>query len=476
MSSIPLPLVDDLISKNTSILKIGLSRSFYSLNDLEKMVQNAKLMDYFCKKIDDVMDFLLFTKPSNDNERISSINISQLLAKMIELTQQNSINIISPNIENAITKKLACFVEKYHFSSGYDNQFSQIQVSNFSTILKEFLFQSKGEYLRKNPTFSIPILSYPNEAGYSMIIIQLLRYCDEYFELVTERVYEFVRNAHKSFTNNDGNYSKYIECSYFLINSFNKLIIRDYLNVEKFDILCTKNILDAAFFFFYNCKNIDDICSPQSKNIVFYEGISFTARLLKKVEKDSPIPRYIKQRGKTFYEFIGLPDMKEIQYDKLDFSQDPSELLKDPKLKLCLEVFPAFYESGYKYLWPLLFFKYRSISADFGRTLIDYITKMDKEKLTKFINNNDITKKIEKSFPLYPADKEFLENEERFFNPHILLLAVYLGEGLPPNRDEEPLQMKLSNYDADQDFQDFVNEKVRKFYPLVFVKNQIESS
>lgn len=322
----------------------------------------------------------------------------------------------------------------------HSNQEDSVTNSRFVQIFRSII-TTNNDFISENKWILSPLLAFPDRIGYSSLIYTILRLKPEFYDFTTKRCYDFMRAGQKN------NNKQFMKDSFILINVFSLLIKSTGFQVNSFTVEMMKNILDAT------------LIGQKVYKLAFYEGIYVTSAILKQVESKSAISRYVKARGKAFYASLGL-DTLEIE---------PDMDINNPNMKDIIAAFPAFYRSGFKKLYKLMFRSTSVVSSDFGRVCLDFITQMPEAKFISFIDDNDIPKLIMDYFPKLPNDPEVLEDEvnTQYLNPHVILLAFYIIEGLPAKRQTGQNKIIKNEFCPEKvQNEDFVNFVVQKLLPF----------
>lgn len=449
-------LIELVKNDNTPLKKVALHDEFSVL----AQSANADLLNYlFGKENDDVgklseiLDLILTNNETREegeksiegdegtafsDERKAAHNLCTLFtnkdAKLKKLGK-----LFESKSKNILINKLKRYVN--------ENSDDSITASRFSQLIRN-LISINNNLIPDNPWLLSPILAFPDRIGYSTLLFTILRVNPQFYKFATMRSSDFMRKADKDHKNFD-------KCSFVLLNIFSLLIKANELKFEHFNVETMKDILDVTLIGYDKYK------------LAFYEGIFITSSIIndKRVNPKSAIARYVKARGKAFYKKLGLDDMKispDINLDEIK-----------PELKDIIASFPAFYKSGFNQLYKLMFCPHNVVSSDFGRICLDYIVSMPEAKFNRFIDDNKIKKLIMDNMPKLPNDEELLDSEEniQYLNPHVILLAFYIIEGLPKVRGTDDNTIVPNPYSPDstrdEKFLQFVVERVLPFRQLV---------
>ncbi|OHS94238.1 hypothetical protein TRFO_11327 [Tritrichomonas foetus] len=422
---------------------------------MKAYLNNENVIEYLFRHLEELFDYALTTKycdfspkTANTTPYYMARNICQILAPSAATEKLGKRLVESEYVTERLLQYLKSMKEGFNPST----------CSHFCNILKALISITKGEYIKIHPEFFFPFLNNPQLNGFSNLLFTILMHCPDLYPIAAERCSEFMRMSKKN--------EQYYENSFTILNIFSRLYNSKSFNKDAFTVDCAKNLLDATLF-----------SIKSGKKVAFYEGIRFLSSTIRLFDRKSAIARYVKARGKSFYK----------QHHLYEMEITPTTELNDD-LKICVESFPAFFASGASKLYPLLFRPVKPVSGDFGKAFLDYIVSLDETKYANFIDNNNIVELIQKYLPPFPIDEALTESYEsiQYTNPHVILLALYIFEGLPsrfPHTEELTDRHTIEEGDeteqniipnryhsestATKEFSNFVIERVLPYRKLI---------
>lgn len=438
-------LIDIIAGKPQPELEtVVLNEDFYIL----AQSANEKLLNYLSGKLNEILDLILTNKGDDDKDESVEANKGTKFSDTRKIAHNLCTVLSNKDVKEKIfndTKSKNVYLSKLKAYVNENSNDSTVN-SRFSYLVRNIISVNK-DLISENPWLLSPLLAFPDRVGYSTLLFTVLRINPQFYKFAAMRSSDFMRKA-------DEDHKNFDKCSFILLNIFSLLIKSNDFKIESFNVEIMKDILDAT------------LLGREKYKLAFYEGIFVTSSIIKKVDPKSAISRYVKARGKAFYNKLGLEEIK----NKIKPGMD---IKKVPNLPDIIAAFPAFYKSGFKNLYPLMFSLNNVVSSDFGRTCLDYIVSMPEMKFNRFIDDNNIKNLIMKNTPKLPNDGDVLDSEEniQYFNPHVILLAFYIVEGLPKNRGSVDNTISPNPYSPEttrtDDFLVFVVEHILPFRQLV---------
>lgn len=349
--------------------------------------------------------------------------------------------------DSPVTKKLIEFAQ-------LTKQPSSVYCNHFCTVLTKLVVDAS--YIDDKPELFYALITHPNWAGYSSMIFYIIKSKPEFYEILSKRTAEFMRYA---ISRNDKDFA---QCSFLLLDVFSLLIKSGEIDCQSISVEIVKNILDVA------------LSSYDFFPIAFYDGIFIVSSLIAKEPSNDDesrhmkaVKKYVKVRGEAFYSSLkGLSkDLSKIT--KKDIKGD---------LEKAIRAFPAFVASGwnqYKF-FLLMFNKENVITSEFNRACLDYIISFDQDKYQDFIDKNNIVNLIKQSIPPFPSDPQVLESPENisYLNPYVIMLALYIFDGLPAQRGTGNPEIKKNPFTSDstksEEFVKFMIEQVLPYKKVMF--------